>query len=165
MTAKRMPSLIAVLVLACGIGSTRAADAGEQVPFKGYFVPAITLASDVSCSNQFLTIWVTGQATHLGSFAGPATACLDPVTLSYTGSFRWYSPNGRDSVQGTFSGYFDPIDPPFARNVEDVWITGGTGRFSGAEGYFTAGGVFNLATLAPAPAPFEGEISRPHPPQ
>ena len=96
------------LVVTLGLGLALPSLAADQVPFKGYFVPNITVVgAGPGCSgaNQvFSTVWVTGKATHLGSFSGPASFCLDLTTLCYTGEYQWFSPNGRDSVRGTFNG-------------------------------------------------------------
>jgi hypothetical protein len=176
-------SLLGQLLLGMGASAAHAAD---QVPFKGVFVPEIS-ATPIDARFFSLTIHVTGQATHLGRFGsrdgGPnAFAILDtqptalppglppsmlpsipPGTSCYTGTFAWTSPNGKDTISGTFAGCLVPTtDPCVLRNVEVFTVTGGEGRFAGASGGgFITEGFGSFCPGGPNYSYFTGTVSRP----
>jgi hypothetical protein len=152
-----------------GLGVCLPAQAGEQVPLKGYFIPVATPAGpQPGCSGPnevMFSIQATGQATQLGHFTGGSTTCLNVATLCYTGTFCWFSPDGRDSICGDFTGCFVPTGAPCAAtNEESFTITGGSGRFEGATGGGSVGGQVNICTFGPSVVPFTGTVSRPHSP-
>jgi hypothetical protein len=135
---------------------------GEQVPYKGHFLPVITSATSLDATHVLFEADVTAKATIIGKAQGPAYFILDLTDLSYVGQTTWVTANG-DSVYQSFEGQFVPTGTPgLFDNVEHSIVTGGTGRFAGATGESVAGGQFDFITMsAPAPIPFAGTISSP----
>jgi hypothetical protein len=169
--------LLAGLACLVTLGACEPIRAGDQVPFKGVFYPTIVGPGFMPCEPlpgdcpeigcpQAVGIVVPGKATHLGKFDGVAAACLSEPdengVIRYTCCFIWNSPNGKDSIRGTFCGQFVPTEQAGVyQNVETFTIGGVTGRFEGAEGGGTAGGVVDLVTGNNV-APFTGTVSRPY---
>jgi len=160
-TMRRTNMLLPLLVLAT-LCLAAPMHAGDQVPFRGAFNPAVLSATPVDPTHVRLDLAVEVIATHLGKAHGPAFAILDLTDLSYVGGGTWVAANG-DSISFTFAGQFVPTATPGVReNVETFEIVGGTGRFEDAKGEGVAGGLLDAATLAPlTPAPFDATISSP----
>ena len=80
----------------------------------------------------------TGTGTHLGQFSLIREITGNLVNFSDTGSAQWIAAN-RDSIYTTIVGQAELSDIPggFLRVTETHTITGGTGRFTGAQGSFT----------------------------
>jgi hypothetical protein len=80
----------------------------------------------------------TGTGTHLGRFSLIREITGNLVNFSATGSAEWIAAN-RDSISTTIVGQAELSDIPggFLKVTEIHTITGGTGRFAGAEGSFT----------------------------
>ena len=80
----------------------------------------------------------TGTGTHLGRFSLIREVTGNLVDFSATGSAQWIAAN-RDSIYTTIVGQAELSDIPgwFLKVTEIHTITGGTGRFTGAEGIFT----------------------------
>jgi hypothetical protein len=119
--------------------------AGSMVPLKG------SLGGD--------SFGFSGNFTHLGRFDG----LFDFQTFTAV----WTAANGDEVyVQTIFfeTECLDPSEDPLtcvATYVQDLIITGGTGRFANAEGSATVEGVFNLAT-GEFDGYLKGTISRPN---
>ena len=117
--------------------------AGSMVPLKG------SLGGD--------SYGFSGNLTHLGRFDG----VFDPYT--YTAVYT--AANG-DTVT-TWTTSFEPelcLNPPVCyvmTYVQELDITGGTGRFYNATGSATVEGVFNFAT-GEFEGYLKGTISRPN---
>ena len=96
----------------------------------------------------------TGIASHFGqfSFTYQLTATLANGTA--TGSGHLIAANG-DSVYTTITGSADLTTPGLASITEIDTITGGTGRFAGAQGSFTVERLVVSATVSP-PVRFTG---------
>jgi hypothetical protein len=79
-----------------------------------------------------------GKGTHLGRFSLIREVTGNLVNFSATGSAEWIAAN-RDSIYTTIVGQAELSDLPggFLRVTETHTITGGTGRFAGAQGSFT----------------------------
>jgi hypothetical protein len=86
----------------------------------------------------------TGTGTHLGEFSFTQESAVNVVTGTATGSTHWIAANG-DTIDTTFTASGGPTDAPpvcpglgetFLRITEIHTITGGTGRFAGAQGNF-----------------------------
>jgi hypothetical protein len=122
---------------------TGLAIAGSMVPMKG------SLGGD---SNGF-----SGNFTHLGRFDG----LFDPATFTAV----WTAANGDTvAVQTILFEAVDCLDPPDCTvftYVQELIITGGTGRFDNATGDGTVEGVFNFAT-GEFYGYLKGTISRPN---
>ena len=80
----------------------------------------------------------TGTGTHLGRFSLIRDVTGSLVDFSDTGSAQWIAAN-RDSIYTTIVGQAEPSDIPggFLKVTETHTVTGGTGRFTGAQGTFT----------------------------
>jgi hypothetical protein len=133
------------------------ARAGHDVPFKGSFEGVVTITSDTSttrCGN----VDGTGIATHLGLLTVTIPHCLTKATKSTIGSYHFIAANG-DTLSANFSGQASLTSTPgVLSEVEDVTITGGTGRFAGATGGLTVERLADTIALTTSGF-FKGTIS------
>ena len=131
----------AVLVLAflAILGLAGPADAQHQVPFHGVFEGDYTVTPIPNTPTATLVVTASGVGSHVGAFELEIPHVVNFATSNATGSYLMTAANG-DMVIGTFTGHATPIgtDGHYAMLVEEVTITGGTGRFAGATGEFTA---------------------------
>src|SRR5437867_844372 len=105
--------------------------AEDHVPFKGVEMGA---ASFGSFDFPSLTITSTGEgeATHLGHYTVTGSIMINVLSGAVTGTFTLTAANG-DMLFLTTSGEAPPpSEHPVT--VDNVTITGGTGRFEGATG-------------------------------
>jgi hypothetical protein len=133
--------------------------AGEQTPFKGSLE-----GMDIGTGKPPIVsaqITATGNATHLGEFTYSALITVDTTTRMGTGTFVFTAANG-DTVFGALSGHSTPTAPNTLTIVENMSITGGTGRFAGATGSFALTRMKNTVTNVTAGS-FTGTISSPGP--
>ena len=128
--------------------------APHQVPFKGTFHGSDTVAPPT------ITTRATGTGTHLGQFSFTHVITFP----ARTGSSQWVAANG-DRLETTSVPVSSVLGPLVRTNTENHTITGGTGRFSGAQGSFT---VVRTHVLAPSDdgthvtsGSFEGTITSP----
>ncbi len=129
--------------------------ADQQVPFKGS-VQAIE-AYDLQFPTLFVAAIGTGKSTHLGRFTMAYQVEVDLLTGAALASIHLVAANG-DEIFATGSGQGTPTeDPDIASIVETYTITGGTGRFDGATGSFTAQRLVNLVTGSTSGS-FDGTI-------
>ena len=138
------------------------AAAQKQVPFKGSLQgqetdtpqggpPPTTVIADGSA---------TGIATHVGQFSFTYQLTVNLANGTATGSAQLVAANG-DSIDTTITGSSDlTATPGFAAITEINTITGGTGRFAGAQGSFTVERLVNLATGFTSGS-FHGTITSP----
>ena len=135
---------IALVLLAMTV---TAAAAQKQVPFKGSMQgqeidtpeggpPPTTLSADGSA---------TGMATLVGQFSFSYQLTVNLANGTATGSGHLIAANG-DSVDTTIAGSSETTTPGVVSITEIDTITGGTGRFSGAQGSFTVERLVNLET-------------------
>lgn len=132
------------------------AAAKRQVPFKGTFE-----GSDTVTPPATVVTAATGTGTHLGHFSFTHVRVRTENTL--TGSAHWVAANG-DSIDST--SVVSGVPGPVAVTITEIHtITGGTGRFSGAQGSFT---VHRTHVRAPSDdgthvtfGSFEGTITSP----
>src|SRR5690242_17336663 len=131
----------------------RLAAADTLVPFKGSFqgqekdqpVPPAGPPQQLLVDGT-----VTGVASHLGRFTMHYNVVVSnptsPVATS-TGSAELTAANG-DMIFTTIIGQGVPAQdaPGFAQITEHNTITGGTGRFAGAQGSFIVERLLELAT-------------------
>jgi len=80
----------------------------------------------------------TGTGVQLGQFSLLREVTGSLVNFSDTGSAQWIAAN-RDTIYTTVVGQAELSDLPggFLKVTETHTITGGTGRFTGAQGSFT----------------------------
>ena len=138
------------------------AAAKDQVPFKGFIQgyeidtpqggpPPTTL--NVSGS-------ATGIGTHVGQFSFTYHLTVTLANGTATGSAQLIAANG-DSIYSTVAGSSEPTATPGVASITEInTITGGTGRFAGAQGSFTVERLVNLATGFTSGS-FHGTITSP----
>ena len=116
---------VAALILAATLAIPAAAQ--QQVPFKGAF------QGNDAVNSSTITTSGTGVATHMGQLS--LTNILSLSTLSGTG--HWVAANG-ETIDTTFvaSADFSTASLGYITVTETHTITGGTGRFAGAQGNF-----------------------------
>jgi hypothetical protein len=124
---------IAAMILTAALAVPAAAQ--KQVPFKGTFQGNDTVSPGPSPTTALLRTTATGTGTHLGQFSFTQELTLNGANLTDTGSAQWIAANG-DIIYTTVIGSAIPGDVVFTI-TEIHTITGGTGRFSGAQGSFT----------------------------
>lgn len=117
---------------------------------KGSLTGTFTFVPDAPPS-QIATVHLdaSGVASHLGRFTLTAPHRVDVSTLPAraVGTFELVAANG-DRLTGRFEGTGTLTSPPDGFTVVEIYtVTGGTGRFAGATGTFTAERAVNLTTL------------------
>jgi hypothetical protein len=121
--------------------------AARHVPFKGAFSGQDT-ASPGPSATELLDTAATGTGTHLGQFSLAQVLTVNLANHTAIGSARWMAANG-DYIDTTVVSAAEPADMPDLLKVTEInTITGGTGRFTGAEGSFTVERLHNLVTSA-----------------
>ena len=93
-----------------------------------------------------LAIEGVGHASLLGKFAITMTGTLNIVTRAATGTAQFESASG-DLIFTTVVGQATPTGTDEVTIVEIHTITGGTGRFAGASGWFTVERVNDTVAL------------------
>jgi len=146
---------MAALILAA-LGVPAAAQ--KQVPFKGAMQGHDT---DIGSTNTTVTVLTvgTGIGTHLGQFSFTQTITVEFSTGHDTGSAQWFAANG-DSISTTITGSGQAIEPGLFSIEEVHTITGGTGRFAGAQGSFTVKRLASGVTFLTSGS-YEGTITPP----
>ena len=152
--------LMAAMILTAAFAVAAAAQ--KQVPFKGSMQgqeidtpeggpPPTTLSVDGN---------TTGIATHVGQFSFSYQLTVTLANGTATGSAHLIAANG-DSVFTTVAGSSELTSTPGVFSITEIsTITGGTGRFSGAQGSFTVERLVNLATGFTSGS-FHGTITSP----
>jgi hypothetical protein len=135
------------------------AAAQKQVPFKGAIQGHDT---DTGFTNTTAVLTVgTGIGTHLGQFSFTQTVTVEFATGQDTGSAQWIAANG-DSISTTITGSGQMTEPGLFSTEEVHTITGGTGRFVGAQGSFTVKRLASGVTFLTSGS-YEGAITPPGP--
>jgi hypothetical protein len=144
---------------AVAIGLPRAADAGDNVPFKGTLEGAFTATADPPpANNRFLV--ATGRATQLGNFAYDFPHSVDRSVTPATGvGFSTFTAANGDQVFAYVTGEATLFAPGVLLGVEEGTILGGTGRFANASGNFVIERLIDTVNLTTIGV-FEGAISR-----
>lgn len=146
----RIHSSAASLVLAvlATLSIAGPAAAQLQVPFHGVFEGGYTVTPIPNTPTALLVVSASGTGSHLGAFELEIPHVVNFATASATGSYQMTVADG-DMVFGTFTGHATPIgtDGVYALLVEEVTITGGTGRFVDASGSFTVVRIIDRVNL------------------
>ena len=154
-------SLVVAAMLLTAVLAVPAA-AQKQVPFKGSLQghetdtpqggpPPTTLNVDGN---------TTGIASHVGQFSFSYQLTVTLADGTATGSAHLIAANG-DSIYTTVAGSSEMTATPGVFSITEVnTITGGTGRFDGAQGSFTVERLINLATGFTSGS-FHGTITSP----
>ena len=152
---------MAAIILTAALAVPAAAQ--NQVPFKGTFQGDDTVLPGPSPATAVIRTTATGAGTLLGRFSLAQDLTINGANPTSTGSGEWIAANG-DIVYTTFVASAIPGEVVFTI-TEIHTITGGTGRFSGAEESFT---VHRTHVVAPSAdgthltfGRFEGTISSP----
>jgi hypothetical protein len=149
-------AVLALVVLAV-LGLAGPAPAGEQVPFKGSFEGDVSVTP---LAPPFVEVDVeaAGNATHLGRFTLDIPHVVNRATRTAMGSYEFTAANG-DTVYAEFTGVATPTAVPGVLYIEETaTITGGTGRFAGASGSFTAERLYDMVAGTTIGS-FEGTIT------
>ena len=126
---------IVAMILTSALAVSAAAK--DQVPFKGTFQGQES--HDVlppGATTVVIDTTATGTATHLGRFSLVRRITGNLTNFTQTGWAHWIAANG-DTVYTTLAGSA-ALDLPggYLIVTEIHTITGGTGRFAGAQGSF-----------------------------
>ena len=124
---------MAAMILTAAIAVTAAAQ--NQVPLKGTFEGNDTVSPGPSPTTALLRTTATGTGTHMGRFSFTQELTINETNGTDAGSAQWIAANG-DNIYTTVVGSAIPGSVVFTI-TEIHTITGGTGRFSGAQGSFT----------------------------
>jgi hypothetical protein len=134
------------------------AAAQTQVPFKGTFQGNDTVTPPTTIATTG-----TGMGTLLGQFSFTQEVTVNVANFTDTGSAHWIAANG-DSIYTTVVGSAVPGSVVF-KITEIHTITGGTGRFTGAQGSFTVDRTHNVEPSADGThftsGSFDGTITSP----
>jgi hypothetical protein len=105
--------------------------AKDQVPFKGVEVGDIT---GVAFDFPFATLLQTaeGEASHLGQYTVTGIVVVDVTTGTATGTYTITAANGDMLFTTTIGHALQPLS--LKETVDNVTVTGGTGRFENATG-------------------------------
>ena len=146
-------AVVSVLGLAAPVA------AGELVPFQGRLEGDVT-RTPVDETHVLVDIEAEGTATQLGHFTLEVPHLVNTTTRTATGYYVFTAANG-DTLTAEFRGRAGPSGiPGVVRIVEEATITGGTGRFEGATGSFTAVRLYD-PVAGTTIGSFEGTISTP----
>ena len=105
-------------------------------------------------------ISAAGEAKNFGQFSFTQVLTVNLANLTATGSARWIAANG-DHIDTTVVSSAELSDVPDLLKVTEInTITGGTGRFTGAQGSFTVECLHNMVTSATFGS-FHGTITSP----
>jgi hypothetical protein len=151
------------VIIACALAAVNTSLwSQKQVPFKGAMQgheidtpqggpPPTTLSVDGS---------VTGIASHVGQFSYTYQLTVNLADGTAKGSAQLVAANG-DTIYTTVSGSSELTDNPDINSITEInTITGGTGRFAGAQGSFTVERLINLKT-GDTSGSFHGTITSP----
>jgi hypothetical protein len=138
------------------------AAAQKQVPFKGSLQGHETDTPEGGPPPT--TVMATGSTegigTHVGQFSFTYQLTITLATGTATGSAQLIAANG-DSIFTTIIGSSEPTATPGVLSITEIdTITGGTGRFAGAQGSFTVERLINQATGFTSGS-FHGAITSP----
>jgi len=130
----------------------------KEVPFKGSLEGTVTVTP---LTPPFASVLIegSGQATQLGRFTVEIPHTVNQAARMGSGTYVFTAANG-DTLTAEFTGVATLTAPGVLSTTETATITGGTGRFAGATGSFTAQRVFDIATSTTTGS-FEGTISSP----
>ncbi|MFC7516023.1 hypothetical protein ACFQUU_13495 [Herbaspirillum sp. GCM10030257] len=133
---------------------TTALQAGPRdAPFRATLAVQETIAEDSSCpSGLGGTLTGSGTATHLGAVTISATHCATPGgrgSVAISRGVITFTAANNDFLTADFMGTISPFPGDLQTNtfVGSFLITGGTGRFTNAEGDGLLSGTFSGSLL------------------
>jgi hypothetical protein len=137
------------------LGLAYPAMAGDQVPYKGQEVGVVTKGAFQFPFAHESTA-AEGEATHIGHYTLTGDFVVDVRFGTATGVFTLTAANG-DMLFLDMEGHAIPTD--LTKTVANFTVAGGTGRFEGATGSFTADNQFDFAVNLPvSPNPYVAKI-------
>jgi hypothetical protein len=162
-TASRLIAPAAAL-LCVALFATPAA-AAVSVPITLTYEGTFGLTSELpDCTGVPVTDTLTGTGSHLGLFTATYPHCVDLNTGQFAGTATFTAANGDELVVDLAGVAPDPTCRTDCDiRFETGTITGGTGRFEGAEGTLAGAGKVTLveATLTgTVTATLEGTINK-----
>jgi hypothetical protein len=136
--------------------------AEEEVPFKGVEVGTLSAASFDFPFATILNV-AEGEATQFGHYTVTGIVVVNVLSSTATGTFTMTAANG-DMLFITMTGV--ALQPPSLKEtLDNVTVTGGTGRFEGATGSWVNDShfafLFGDVSTDPYIAVLEGTISTP----
>jgi hypothetical protein len=151
---------VTAMILMAALAIAAAAQ-NPKLPFKGNMRGTDVDTPTANPDIVLVTTTGTGIGTLLGQFSFTLQAFLNVTNLTDTGSAQWVAANG-DRIDTTFAGSGEPTDASFSvfRITEIHTITGGTGRFAGAQGSFTVERLASAVTFLTSGL-FHGTITSP----
>lgn len=156
-TRSRLYGAMTTLIVTAALAFPAAAQ--QQVPLKGN-LQGNDSDNFTGPTTVVVTSTGTGNATHLGLFLYKLVGTVNLLQGTETGTLTLTAANG-DMIFATIVGSGAATsDPNVISITETATITGGTGRFEGAQGTFTIQRLGNGATFTTA-GTFDGEISSP----
>lgn len=128
----------------------------KQVPFHGTFQGT---DQDTGFTDTTVSVETkgTGVASHIGEFTFIQENTVNFLDGTDSGTAEWVAANG-DTLSLTFSGSGQEISPDLITISETYTITGGTGRFAGAQGTFLVTRIASGTTFLTSGS-FVGSIS------
>jgi hypothetical protein len=143
------------------LGLTGPVAAQQQVPFKGSFEGDVTVTPLAPPFVQ-VDVEAMGKATQLGQFTLDIPHVVNRANGTAIGTYEFTAANG-DTLTATFTGKATPTAVPGVLYIEETaTIVGGTGRFAGATGSFTAERLYDTVA-GTTEGSFVGTISSPGP--
>ena len=157
-------SAVAILVAAPGLGREATegivrSESAHEVPFKGSLEGVVSMTP---LAPPFMSVLVnaTGNATQLGQFTLAIPHVVNRTDRTAVGTYEFTAANG-DTLSADFTGKATPTATPGVLYIEETaTITGGTGRFAGANGGFTTERLFDTVAHTTTGS-FSGTISSP----
>ncbi len=141
-------SVASLMVLAVAIP---AAAGSTDRPFKGSVAGIGWVVPDTGCPSGTRTMTeASGEVTHLGLVTVTGSHCT-PVGLDIVGGVETVVAANGDTLEMTYTASVEPFDLVDGASMTGPGhhvITGGTGRFVGADGEFddVMHGILHLAT-------------------
>ena len=145
--------VVLALLVAASLFQGQALAGDEQLPFKASGPEYVVQEGPhLDCSGNIkVEVSGSGQGTFVGSYTIERTHCVDIATGAiFDGSFVQTASNG-DQLWGTYTGSLagilevDQNGNPVVVLIESPYqITGGSGRFAGAEGEGMTTAEFNF---------------------
>ncbi|HEX6129752.1 MAG TPA: hypothetical protein VF071_12090 [Candidatus Limnocylindria bacterium] len=156
-SALRLP--LSLLTLAAVILAVAAPVAArDEVVFRGR-LDGTVMVTPLDPPLASVHIEASGNATQLGRFTLEIPHLVNQAARMGSGTYVFTAANG-DTLTATFTGLATLVEPGVLTTHETAVIIGGTGRFEGATGSFTADRTFYVATGVTV-GTFEGTISSP----
>jgi hypothetical protein len=158
-TIARSTIYLAIMAIILTASLAVPAAAKQQVPFQG-----VLQGNDTDTCFSFPIVCVstigTGESTLLGKFSFTLELIANVATFTDAGSAHFIAANG-DTIDTTFVGSAVLTDDPNVISITEIFtVTGGTGRFAGAQGSFIVERLASGATFTTSGS-FDGTITSP----